>query len=338
MNIQEAIKKLIAKQDLTKEQMHDIMFAIMTGKTTEAQIGGFLIALAIKGESVEEIVAATKIMRSLVSNVDVNTKHLVDTCGTGGDNLGLFNISTASAFVVASAGGKVAKHGNRSISSKSGSADVLEKAGANLNIPINKIASCIEKTGFGFMFAPLHHSAMKYAIKPRREIAVKTIFNILGPLTNPAKVTRQIIGVYNKKLVTIVAKVLQDLGSTHVLVVHSYDGLDEISIAADTFVAELKNKQITTYIINPTHFNLKLGNLKDIKATNAYESLNLIKQALRGENNTAKNIIALNAGAAIYVAGLSASLKNGVNKALNILKTDSSYKKLKSFIKQSNSE
>ncbi|CAB5495634.1 Anthranilate phosphoribosyltransferase (EC [Bathymodiolus thermophilus thioautotrophic gill symbiont] len=336
MNIQEAIKAVIAKQDLTEDEMSAVMSDIMTGKTQEAQIGGFLVGLSIKGATVIEITAAAKVMRSLASSVTVHDpKHLVDTCGTGGDGLGLFNISTACAFVVAAAGAQVAKHGNRSISSKSGSADVLEAAGVNLEMTAEAIGKSVEKIGVGFMFAPAHHSAMKHAIGARKALAVRTIFNVLGPLTNPAKAPHQVMGVYDKALVEPIANVLKSLGSKHVMVVHSKDGLDEISIADDTFVAELKNDKITTYTINPTEFGLSLGNLDDIKAEDADSSLALIQQALDGKDGAAKDIIALNAGAAIYVSGVADSLPAGINKAIKILNSGAAHQKLDDFVKES---
>ncbi len=336
MNIQQAIKSVINRQDLNESDMHEVMSDIMTGKTTDAQIGAFLVGLAMKGETVAEITASAKVMRSLVKGVVVkNTKHLVDTCGTGGDGLGLFNISTACAFVVATAGGSVAKHGNRSISSKSGSADVLEAAGVNLDMSAEQISKSVDKIGIGFMFAPAHHSAMKHAIGPRKELAVRTIFNVLGPLTNPAKAPTQVMGVYSKDLVEPIANVLKSLGSRHVMVVHSKDGLDEISIADDTFVAELKDGSVSTYTINPTDFDLPLGDLEDIKAEDAESSLALIQQALDGKEGSAKNIIALNAGAAIYVSGLSDSLQGGIDRALIILNKGSAHQKLDDFVRES---
>jgi anthranilate phosphoribosyltransferase len=336
MNIQQAIKLVIAKQDLSETQMQAVMNDIMTGKTTDAQIGAFLVGLSMKGESINEITASAKVMRSLAKGVAVkNTEHLVDTCGTGGDGLGLFNISTACVFVVAAAGGSVAKHGNRSISSKSGSADVLESAGVNLNMSVEQISKSVDKIGVGFMFAPAHHSAMRYAANPRKELAIKTIFNVLGPLTNPAKAPNQIMGVYAKELVEPIANVLKNLGSKHVMVVHSKDGLDEISIADDTFVAELKDGLIKTYTINPTDFGLPLGDLNDIKAEDAESSLMLIQQALDGKKGTAKDIIAINSGAAIYVSGLANSLQDGINKAIIILNKGSAHQKLDDFVRES---
>jgi len=338
MNISEAIKAVISKQNLNESEMHDVMNSIMTGQTTDAQIGAFLVGLSMKGETIEEITASAKVMRALATSVELSSNdYLVDTCGTGGDGLGLFNISTASAFVVAAAGGKVAKHGNRSISSKSGSADVLEAAGINLNISPKLISQCIEKIGLGFMFAPAHHSAMKHAIGPRKELAVRTIFNVLGPLTNPAKAPNQIMGVYDKSLVEPIANVLKGLNSRHVMVVHSEDGLDEFSIANTTYVAELKDNNISTYTVHPGDFGLEEGNLDSIKAENAEQSLALINEAFSGKKGVARDIIALNAGAAIYVSGLVNSFDEGITKANQILSDGSAQDKLDAYILASNS-
>jgi len=338
MNINQAIKAVIEKKNLNESDMLDVMNSIMTGQTTDAQIGAFLVGLSMKGETIEEITASAKVMRSLATPVEIKSnKYLVDTCGTGGDGLGLFNISTASAFVVAAAGGKVAKHGNRSISSKSGSADVLESAGVNLNLSPSLISECIAQIGVGFMFAPAHHSAMKHAIGPRKELAVRTIFNVLGPLTNPAKAPNQVMGVYDKNLVEPIANVLKELGSRHVMVIHSDDGLDEFSIADKTYVAELKDGVVSTYSVRPEDFGLTLGDLKDIRADNADASLALITEAFSGRNGTAKNIISLNAGAAIYVSGLTTSLQSGIDRANQVLSDGSSQKKLDEYIKVSNS-
>lgn len=337
MNINQAIKAVISRQNLVESDMHDVMNSIMTGQTTDAQIGAFLVGLSMKGETIEEITASAKVMRSLATAVKLkSTDFLVDTCGTGGDGLGLFNISTASAFVVAAAGGKVAKHGNRSISSKSGSADVLEAAGINLNLDPETISQCIEDIGVGFMFAPAHHSAMKHAIGPRKELAIRTIFNVLGPLTNPAKAPNQIMGVFDKNLVEPIANVLKGLNSRHVMVVHSEDGLDEFSIAKKTFVAELKDGDVSTYSVHPNDFGLNTGSLEELKAENANESLALIYDAFAGKEGAAKDIIALNAGAAIYVSGLVNSLENGINKASEVLTNGSAQDKLDAYISASN--
>ena len=337
MNINQAIKAVMSRKDLSESEMHDVMNSIMTGKTTDSQIGAFLVGLSMKGETIEEITASARVMRSLATSVDIKSNdYLVDTCGTGGDGLGLFNISTASAFVVAAAGGKVAKHGNRSISSKSGSADVLEVAGVNLNLDPGVISQCIEDIGVGFMFAPAHHNAMKHAIGPRKELAVRTIFNVLGPLTNPAKAPNQVMGVYDKSLVEPIANVLKSLKSRHVMVVHSEDGLDEFSISQKTYVAELKDNNVSTYTVEPNDFGITMGDLNELRAENAKESLTLILNAFSGSNGAARDIIALNAGAAIYVSGLADSLNNGILKAFQVLSDGSAQGKLDAYILASN--
>ena len=338
MNISEAIKAVISKQNLNEGEMHDVMNSIMTGQTTDAQLREIQVGITQQDATIEENTTSAQVMPALDTSVELSSNdYLVDTCGTGGDGLGLFNISTASAFVVAAAGGKVAKHGNRSISSKSGSADVLEAAGINLNISPELISQCIEEIGLGFMFAPAHHSAMKHAIGPRKELAVRTIFNVLGPLTNPAKAPNQIMGVYDKSLVEPIANVLKGLNSRHVMVVHSEDGLDEFSIANTTYVAELKDNNISTYTVHPCDFGLEEGNLNSIKAENAEQSLALINEAFSGKKGVARDIIALNAGAAIYVSGLVSSFDEGVTQANQILSDGSAQDKLDAYILASNS-
>lgn len=315
MNIQEAIKAVIAKRDLTGDEMIEVMNIIMTGQATPAQIGGFLVGLRMKGETVEEVAAAAKVMRELSVRVSVPQQHLVDTCGTGGDGSGLFNVSTAAAIVAAAAGAKVAKHGNRSVTSKSGSADVLEAAGVKIGITPEQVAECISQCGVGFMFAPAHHGAMKHAIGPRREMGVRTIFNVLGPLTNPAAAPNQVLGVFDRHLLEPMAQVLQRLGSRHVMVVHASDGLDEISIADKTDVAELKDGKIDVYTLTPEELGCSRSRLDSLKVPDAAASLNLIRRVLDGEKGPALDIIALNAGAAVYVSGLAGSLQAGIEKA-----------------------
>ncbi len=295
------------------------MRLIMTGQATPAQIGGFLIGLRMKGETVEEIAAAAGVMRELATHVQVRGEHLVDTCGTGGDSAGTFNISTASAIVVAAAGGRVAKHGNRSVSSKSGSADVLEAAGVHLDLTPEQVSRCIEELGVGFLFAPKHHSAMKHAIGPRREMGVRTLFNLLGPLTNPAAAPNQVLGVFGVDWVEPLALVLQRLGSRHVLVVNAEDGLDEISIGAPTQVAELHNDTVRTYSIEPEQFGMQRCDIACLKVADAAASLAMIRKVFAGEPGGASDIVALNAGAAIYVAGLADTLAAGVRRAQEII-------------------
>ncbi len=327
MDIREAITRILERQSLTTDEMVSVVEQIMTGGATDAQIGGFLVALRMKGETVDEITGVAQVMRRLATKVPVSGPHLVDTCGTGGDGSRLFNVSTASAFVVAAAGGRVAKHGNRSVTSSSGSADVLEAAGVNLSITSEQVALCIEKLGIGFMFAVNHHSAMKHAIGPRKELGARTLFNLLGPLTNPASAPHQVMGVFSKEWVLPIAQVLQNLGSVHVLVVHAEDGLDEISLATPTWVAELHNGVITEYQVTPEQFGIKRQPLNALSVANAQDSLELVKQALNGEG-AAADIVALNAGAAIYAADLTESLAQGVKKAQAILASGAAAEKL----------
>jgi anthranilate phosphoribosyltransferase len=319
MNIQQGLAKVIERQNLTTEEMVMVMNQIMGGEATPAQIGGFLVALRMKGETIDEITGAATVMRQLASGVKVDDINAVDTCGTGGDGSNLFNVSTASSFVVAAAGGKVAKHGNRSVSSSTGSADVLEFAGVSLMLTAEQVARCVNEIGVGFMFAPAHHSAMRHAIGPRKELAQRTIFNMLGPLTNPAGVKNQVIGVFNAALCRPLAEVLQRLGSEHVLIVHSDDGLDEISLAAETSIAELKDGEITEYKLKPEDVGIDSQSLTGLTVENAEQSYHLIKDALgkreTDAGNKAADIIALNSGAAIYAANIASSLEQGVEMA-----------------------
>ncbi|EIJ33388.1 anthranilate phosphoribosyltransferase [Thiothrix nivea] len=337
MELQTVIRKITENGSLSDEEMTNTMRAIMTGQATAAQIGGFLIGLRMRGETVTEISAAASVMRELSAKVQVSAEHLVDTCGTGGDSSGTFNISTASALVVAAAGGRVAKHGNRSVSSKSGSADVLEAAGVNLNISPEQVAQCINELGVGFLFAQLHHSAMKFAIGPRRELGVRTIFNLLGPLTNPASAPNQVLGVFAEQWVRPMAEVLQTLGSRHVMVVHAEDGLDEISIAAPTHVAELKDGVVKEYTIQPEDFGLTRASLDSIKVDVPDASLSLIRQVLAGTPGVARDIVCLNAGAAIYVAGLADSHAAGVAQAQQAIDSGAAATRLQQLTDLTNS-
>ncbi len=338
MNIQSAIKSVIAGQDLNKTEMTEVMQQIMTGECTPAQIGGFLVGLRMKGESVDEITAAAAVMRELSTAVEINADHLVDTCGTGGDASGSFNISTASAIVAAAAGAHVAKHGNRSVSSKSGSADVLEAAGVNLDISPEQVGQCIEKVGVGFLFAQKHHSAMRHAIGPRREMAVRTIFNVLGPLTNPALAPNQVIGVFDGELVEPLAQVLKQLGSRHVMVVHAEDGMDEISISGNTHVAELKDGEVTIYSILPEDFGLASGSLNDLRVDSVEESLATIRLVFANKAGAPRDIVCLNAGAAIYVSGLADSLSAGIEKAQEVIIEGKAGNVLDALVARSNAE
>jgi len=337
MNMQTAIKKVTEHEDLSHDEMVAVMRLIMTGEATQSQIGGFLIGLRMKGESIDEIAAAASVMRELATPVDVSGPHLVDTCGTGGDASATFNISTASAFVVAAAGGKVAKHGNRSITSKSGSADVLEAAGVNLDLGPDQVAQCVNELGVGFMFAPKHHGAMKHAIGPRREMGVRTIFNVLGPLTNPAGAPNQVLGVFSNALVEPLANVLKQLGSEHVLVVHSEDGMDEISIGAATHVAELKEGEIRDYIITPEEFGIERASIASLAVDSAEQSLAVIRSIFSNEAGPGRDIVAMNAGAAIYAAGLADKLGEGIKVALDVIADGSAQAKLDGLIALSKS-
>ena len=320
MNMSQAINAVLQRQDLNSSEMTEVMTTIMTGGATDAQIGGFLIGLRMKGETVTEIAAAAKVMRELASGVNISgLDHAVDIVGTGGDASGTFNVSTASMFVAAAAGAHVAKHGNRSVSSKSGSADALETAGINLMLSSDQVEQCVREVGVGFMFAPGHHSAMKHAIGPRKEMAARTVFNVLGPLTNPAGVPNLVLGVFSDELLEPLANVLKELGANHVMVVHSRDGLDEISIGDVTDVAELKDGEITRYTIEPEAFDLQRVAIDYIKADGPDQSVAMIRGLLSGEKGPARDIVAMNAGAAIYVSGLAGSLADGVKKAQQVL-------------------
>ena len=337
MDMQAAIKKVLSSEDLTADEMKSVMRIIMTGEATPAQIGGFLVGLRMKGETVDEIASAARVMRELATGVKVNAENVVDIVGTGGDGSNTFNISTACTFVVAAAGGTVAKHGNRSVSSKSGSADLLEAAGVKLDLNAEQVAKCIHEVGVGFMFAPMHHSAMKHAIGPRKEMAVRTIFNVLGPLTNPAGAPNQLLGVFEDALVEPIAEVLNKLGSNHVMVVHSEDGMDEISIGAATNVSELKDGKVTSYKITPEEFGYTKTNISELAVSGAEESLSVIKRVLDNEAGPARDIVTFNAGAAIYVAGLTDSFKTGIEKAKEVIASGAAKTKLDELVKLSSS-
>lgn len=331
MDIKTAIDHVVNRRDLSTEAMAGVMREIMTGAATPAQIGGFLVALRMKGETVDEIVGAARVMRELSTRVSVNAQRLVDTCGTGGDGAGLFNVSTASSFVAAAAGAKVAKHGNRSVTSSSGSADVLEAAGVNLELTPEQVARAVEQIGVGFMFAVKHHGAMKHAIGPRRELGIRTIFNVLGPLTNPAGATHQVLGVYSAEWLRPLAEVLQVLGATHALAVHAEDGLDEISLAAPTRVVELRHGLLSQYTIEPENFGIRRQSIATLKVQNAQQSLALIHDALGGQGPAA-DIVALNAGAAIYCADVTDTLANGVALAQDVIASGQAAEKFREFI------
>jgi len=336
MDITTAIAAVIDGRDLSAGEMEMVMRSIMTGQSTPAQIGGFLVGLRMKGETVDEIAAAARVMRELATAVDVSGPHLVDTCGTGGDGASTFNISTASAIVTAAAGGRVAKHGNRSVSSSSGSADVLEAAGVKLNLDPAQVAACIDQVGVGFLFAPQHHSAMKHAIGPRKEMRVRTLFNLLGPLTNPAGAPNQVLGVFSPDWVEPLAQVLKQLGSQHVLVVHAEDGLDEISIAAATRVAELRDGKIATYTVTPEEFGMQRASLDSLAVADAAQSLAMIEAVFNNQPGPARDIVCLNAGAAIYAADLTATLQQGVDLASEVIASGKAKQTFAALINASN--
>jgi anthranilate phosphoribosyltransferase len=336
MDMQSAIRAVTERRDLGGDEMQVVMRLIMSGQATPAQVGGFLVGLRMKGETVDEIAAAASVMRELATRVEVAGPHLVDTCGTGGDGASTFNISTASALVTAAAGGKVAKHGNRSVSSKSGSADVLEAAGVRLDLTPSQVAACIDRVGVGFLFAPRHHGAMKHAVGPRQEMGIRTLFNLLGPLTNPAGAPNQVLGVFSSQWLEPLAHVLKQLGSEHVLVVHAEDGLDEISIGAPTRVAELKHGGISVYTITPEGFGVPRAGLSTLVVEDAAQSLAMIRRALDNEAGPARDIVMLNAGAAIYAAGLAASISDGVVRANEVLRNGKARETLEELIRVSN--
>lgn len=337
MNIQAAIKSAIAGQDLSQQDMTAVMNQIMTGECTPAQVGGFLVGMRMKGETVDEITAAATVMRELSTRVKVDVDYLVDTCGTGGDASGSFNISTASAIVTAAAGAHVAKHGNRSVSGATGSADVLEAAGVNLDITPEQVADCISQAGVGFMFAQKHHSAMRHAIGPRKEMAVRTIFNVLGPLTNPASAPNQVIGVFDKSLVEPIALVLRQLGSRHVMVAHSEDGMDEVSVSAVTHIAELKDGEVKTYSVSPSDFGFEMSDIASLKVKTVEQSLAVIQAVLANTAGPARDIVCANAGAAIYVSGLTDSWQAGVQMAQSVIADGKAAETLQKLVEKSNS-
>lgn len=328
MDIKQALAHAVAGEHLSREEMHAVMMQIMTGQATDAQIGGFLTAMRIKGESVDEITAAAQVMRELAIPVKVANENAVDIVGTGGDGSNLFNVSSAASFVVAAAGGTVAKHGNRSVSSKSGAADLLEAAGIYLGLNAEQVGRCIDEVGVGFMFAPQHHSAMKHAIGPRREMAMRTLFNVLGPLTNPAGAKHYLLGVFDQELCWPMAEALLELGAKHALVVHSEDGLDEISLAATTHVAELKNGMIAQYTITAEAAGLESQSLEGLQVSDSAESLALINAAFRGEHPKAADMIALNAGAALYAADMADSLVDAVARAKAVIASGAALQKM----------
>ena len=332
MTIQKALASLFRGNDLSKTEAKNVFLEVMSGGATEAQIGALLAALRVKTETADEIAGAAEAMRSLATKVEVDVPNLVDTCGTGGSGKKLFNISTASAFVAAASGANIAKHGNRKMSSMSGSADILEEAGVELNLPPDQIAQCIREVGIGFIFAQLHHRAMKYAAPVRTQIGARTIMNILGPLTNPASARNQVIGIFDSGWQTKIAEVSRLLGARHVLIVHS-EGLDEIGLEKPTSIIELKEKIITKYRVTPSDFGIKAQSHDQLVASSPTESLNLLKESLTKPDTAPSNIVSLNAGAAIYASGVATTLENGVTMAQDAIATGLAYEKFNELVR-----
>jgi len=337
VEVKESINKINKGQDLSKKEISSVMNQILTGSVSQDQIVSFLGSLSAKGESIEEVIGSAEVMRNLSSKVSVDKEHLVDTCGTGGVGSGIFNVSTTAAFIASSCGAKVAKHGNRSTTRQSGSADLLETAGVALELNPQQVKQCIENVGVGFMFAPAHHSAMKYAVGARKELGIKTIFNLLGPLTNPAGALNQVLGVFDNKWVRPIAEVLKRLGSKNVLVLHSQDGLDEISTASSTSVAELRDGEIKEYSISPSDFGLKTLAIEGLRVSSPEESLQMAKEALKGKNQAAAQMVAMTSGAALYVAGLADTLKTGVDISMDGIKKGIGLQKLDELVSFSQS-
>lgn len=319
MDIQAAIRAVVERRDLSFAEMHDVMETIMSGDTTPAQIAGLLIALRMKGETIDEIAAAATVMREFAARVDVDIRPLIDTCGTGGDGIGTFNISTAAAFVTAAAGGHIAKHGNRAASGASGSADVLEAAGARIDLSPVEVAACVRECGVGFMFAPAHHGATRHAAVPRRELGTRTLFNVLGPLTNPANADVQLMGVFDRSWVTRAAEVLHRLGVRRAMVVCAEDGMDEISIGSVTHAAELNGGAVKVFDIDPLDYGIARQSLVPLAARDAAASLAIIGKVFDGDTGPARDIVCLNAGAAIYLSGLAPDLATGIARAGEVI-------------------
>jgi anthranilate phosphoribosyltransferase len=334
MTPQEALVRVIEHREIFHDEMLDLMRQIMGGEMSPVMMAAIIVGLRVKKETIGEIAAAAQVMRELSTKVRVaDDAHLVDTCGTGGDSAGTFNISTAAAFVAAAAGARVAKHGGRAVSSQSGSADVLEALGANIALTPEQVGRCIDEVGLGFMFAPSHHSAMKHAAPVRRELGVRTLFNILGPLTNPASAQHQVMGVFHPDLVGIQVRVLQRLGSRHAMTVYGVEGLDEISISGQTLVGELKDGRITEFTLHPEQFNMPVHDPRALRVANVEESKAMLLGALEDRVGAARDIVALNAGASIYVSGRAASLVEGVEQALDLIATGRARAKLDEFVR-----
>jgi len=336
MEIRQAIDRLVNRIDLSEAEMIDVMNQIMTGEATPLQVAAILTALRMKGETVDEITGAARVMREKAHRVNVGTKTVLDTCGTGGDQKGTFNISTTSAFVLAGAGVNVAKHGNRSVSSLSGSADVLGALGVKVDAPKERVEQCIAKIGIGFLFAPLLHEAMKYAVQPRRDIGIRTIFNILGPLTNPAMATHQLIGIYSGALVGLVAHVLNNLGSARAMVVHGLEGLDEISLCGPTKVAELRGGEVKEYMVEPEQFGFTSCRLEELHGGNPDESAAIVRGVLESKKGPARDVVLLNSGAALYISGTAGTIQDGIRLAAESIDSGKARRKLAELVEMTN--
>ena len=336
MEIRQAIDKLVNRVDLSETETIDVMNQIMTGEATPLQVAAFLTALRMKGETVDEITGAARVMREKAHRVNAGAKTVLDTCGTGGDQKGTFNISTTAAFVLAGAGVHVAKHGNRSVSSQSGSADVLGALGVKVDAPKQRVEQCIAKIGIGFLFAPLLHEAMKYAVQPRRDIGIRTIFNILGPLTNPAMASHQLIGIYSGELVAMIAHVLKNLGSARAMVVHGLEGLDEISLCGPTHVAELRDSQVKEYTLEPEQFGFQRCRLEELHGGNAEQSARIVRGVLDGKKGPARDVVLLNSGAALYISGTAPTIPDGIRLAAESIDSARARQKLEQLAEMTN--
>ncbi len=336
MNIREAIEKLVNRVNLSEEETISVMNQIMTGEATPLQVASFLTALRMKGETMQEITGAARVMREKVHRVRAKADLVLDIVGTGGDQKGTFNVSTASAFVVAGAGIMVAKHGNRSVSSRSGSADVLAALGVKIDASRERVEECLGKIGIGFLFAPLLHEAMKYAVQPRREIGIRTIFNLLGPLTNPAFATHQLTGIYDGELTPVIANVLKNLGTLRAMVVHGVEGLDEISLCGPTKVSELRDNQVHHYTILPEELGLKRCRLEDLHGGSPDECASILRGVLRGEKGPKRDMVLLNSGAALYVSGAADSIAKGIRLAAESIDSGKAQGKLDLLVQMTN--
>jgi anthranilate phosphoribosyltransferase len=336
MNIREGIERVVSRVNLSEAETIDVMNQIMTGEATPLQVAAFLTALRMKGETVEEITGAARVMREKAHRVNVGSKTVLDTCGTGGDQKGTFNISTTVAFVLAGAGVHVAKHGNRSVSSQSGSADVLGALGVKVDAPRERVEQCIGRIGIGFLFAPLLHEAMKYAVQPRRDIGIRTIFNILGPLTNPAMATHQLIGIYSGELVSMIAHVLNNLGSVRAMVVHGLEGLDEISLCGPTKVAELRDGEVKEYAIEPEQFDLKRCRLEELHGGSPDQSAVIVRGVLDGKTGPTRDVVLLNSGAALYLSASATTIQDGIRLAAESIDSGKARRKLEQLVEMTN--